>query len=56
MPTGLSAERQIEVRCAECEHRLLDYVNEIRSGRVLLEIKCPWCRKMHVQIVGELRG
>lgn len=53
--TALENRPQTQVRCGACKGRLLDYVNEIRSGRILLEIKCD-CGKMHLELVGELRG
>ena len=51
---AVAAEPQTQVKCGNCRLRLLDVVNQIRSGRVVLEIKCPRCDKMHLQLVGEL--
>lgn len=56
MPAALAEQVQTQIRCSQCRLRLLDFVNEIRSGRVLLEIKCPRCHELHMQLIGELKG
>lgn len=42
---------QIQVRCAECNRRLADYVNELGAGQLILELKCPKCGRPHVEII-----
>src|SRR5215475_6806228 len=42
---------QIQVRCADCNRRLADFVNEIGSGQVLVELKCPRCGQPHLEVI-----
>jgi phage FluMu protein Com len=39
----VSVAEQIQLRCSNCYRRLADYVNEIREGSLLIEIKCKAC-------------
>jgi len=47
----LAAVTQIQVRCATCNRRLADLVNEVLSGQVLFELKCPRCGNPHMEVV-----
>jgi hypothetical protein len=42
---------QIQIRCAGCHRRLGDLVNEIHSGQVIFELKCPRCGQPHLEII-----
>lgn len=42
LPT-LDERQQLQFRCTKCNRRLADYVEDIVTGRLLLEIKCPKC-------------
>ena len=42
---------QTHIRCGECNRRLADFVNEIESGQVILEFKCPKCGSPHFEVV-----
>jgi phage FluMu protein Com len=42
---------QSQVRCAECNRRLADYVNEVGAGQLILELKCPRCGRPHVEVI-----
>jgi len=50
----LAAVTQIQVRCATCNRRLGDLVNEVRAGQVLFELKCPRCGNPHMEVVRPL--
>ena len=47
---------QRQVRCAECDRRLADYVTEIRDGQVILEVKCPRCGSPHMEVIRPPEG
>lgn len=47
----MAAVTQIQVRCATCNRRLADLVNEIRDGQVFFELKCPRCGNPHIEVV-----
>jgi phage FluMu protein Com len=42
---------QIQIRCAGCNRRLADLVNEVQAGEALLEFKCPRCGLPHLEVV-----
>ena len=42
---------QIQIRCAGCNRRLADVVNEVERGQVLLELKCLRCGQPHLEIM-----
>jgi phage FluMu protein Com len=42
---------QTQVRCAECNRRLADYVNEVVAGQVILELKCSKCGQPHMEVI-----
>jgi len=42
---------QHQLRCLGCNRRLGDIVNELESGQVLLELKCPRCGQPHLEII-----
>ena len=42
---------QVQVRCADCNRRLADFVNEVQGGQLILELKCPRCGHPHVEII-----
>ena len=42
---------QVQVRCAGCNRRLADLVNEVALGQVILEVKCPRCRHPHLEVI-----
>ena len=44
---------QVQMRCTGCNRRLGDYVNEVKVGLVILEMKCPKCGQPHTEV---LRG
>ena len=45
----MAAVPQTQVRCNECNRRLGDYVNEVTTGQVILELKCPKCGAPHTE-------
>jgi phage FluMu protein Com len=42
---------QVQIRCAGCNRRLGDLVNEIDAGQVILELKCPRCGQPHLEVI-----
>jgi phage FluMu protein Com len=42
---------QTQIRCAGCNRRLADLVNELEAGQVLVELKCPRCGQPHVEVI-----
>ena len=42
---------QVQIRCGECNRRLADLVNEIETGQVLVELKCPRCGQPHLEVI-----
>jgi phage FluMu protein Com len=42
---------QSQVRCAECNRRLADYVNEVAAGQLILELKCPKCGRPPGEVI-----
>lgn len=42
-----TAPALIELRCISCQKRLLDYVNAIREGRVVIRKRCDKCKTMN---------
>jgi hypothetical protein len=36
-----------EMLCRVCGKRLLDYVNEVRAGRVIIKKRCRYCKTMN---------
>ena len=42
---------QIQVRCSGCNRRLADFVNEVRAGQVIFELKCPRCGQPHLEVI-----
>jgi phage FluMu protein Com len=42
---------QIQIRCTGCNRRLADVVNEVESGQVLLELKCPRCGQPNLEVM-----
>ncbi len=42
---------QVQVRCAGCNRRLADIVNELEGGQVLIELKCPRCGQPHLEVI-----
>jgi len=50
----MNAMAQIQIRCAGCNRRLGDYVNEAEAGMVVLELKCPRCGQPHTTIIRPL--
>ena len=42
---------QTQVRCAGCNRRLADVVNEVEAGQVLVEWKCPRCGQPHLEVI-----
>ena len=42
---------QVQMRCTGCNRRLGDYVNEVKGGLVILEMKCPKCGQPHTEII-----
>lgn len=49
MPATLDA-RQTIVRCVDCKRRLVDFENQIVTGRLVIEIICR-CGKRHEETV-----
>jgi len=47
----MAAVLQTQVRCNECNRRLGDYVNEVTTGQVVLELKCPKCGAPHTELI-----
>jgi Zn finger protein HypA/HybF involved in hydrogenase expression len=47
----MAALPQTQVRCNECNRRLGDYVNEVTTGQVILELKCPKCGAPHTELI-----
>ena len=47
----MAAMPQTQVRCNECNRRLGDYVNEVSTGQVILELKCPKCGAPHTELI-----
>lgn len=43
MPVPVVDQAQEQLRCTGCGRRLADYVNQLESGTVVLEIKRPKC-------------
>ena len=41
---------QVQMRCSGCNRRLGDYVNEVKVGLVILEMKCPKCGHPHTEV------
>jgi len=37
----------VEARCVSCQKRLLDYINAIREGRVIIRKRCRHCGTMN---------
>ena len=50
MPTEAPA-RQVEARCVSCGKRLLDYINAIREGRLILRKRCRHCHTMNELVI-----
>ena len=48
---GVAAVRQIQIRCGGCNRRLADFVNEVRVGQVIFELKCPRCGQPHLEVI-----
>jgi hypothetical protein len=46
---------ETEIRCAGCNRRLADVVNEVEAGQVLIELKCPRCGLPHLDVIRPLR-
>ena len=42
---------QVQVRCAGCNRRLADLVNEVEAGQILIELKCPRCGHPHLEVI-----
>jgi phage FluMu protein Com len=42
---------QSQLRCSGCNRRLGDFVNEVQTGQLILELKCPRCGQPHVEII-----
>jgi phage FluMu protein Com len=42
---------QIQIRCARCNRRLADLINEVQAGEALIELKCPRCGLPHLEVV-----
>jgi phage FluMu protein Com len=42
---------QTQVRCAGCNRRLADLVNEVEAGQLLIELKCPRCGQPHLEVI-----
>ena len=42
---------QVQVRCADCNRRLADFVNEVQAGHLILELKCPRCGHPHIEVI-----
>ena len=49
--SGMTTVAQIQIRCVGCNRRLADLVNEVGSGQVLIELKCPRCGQPHLEVV-----
>jgi phage FluMu protein Com len=49
------AVSQTQIRCGECNRRLGDFVNEVREGQVILELECPKCGRLHMEIIRPLQ-
>jgi len=48
---GVMVPVQSQIRCSGCRRRLADFVNELASGQVILELKCPRCGHPHLEII-----
>jgi hypothetical protein len=44
-----------KAHCVSCQKRLLDYVNEIREGRLVLRRRCRHCGTMNEITVEKTR-
>ena len=42
---------QVQIRCTTCNRRLADLVNELETGQVLVELKCPRCGQPHLEVI-----
>jgi phage FluMu protein Com len=42
---------QTQIRCAGCDRRLADLVNEVEAGQLIVELKCPRCGSSHLEII-----
>jgi phage FluMu protein Com len=42
---------QMAIRCAGCNRRLADLVNEVEAGHALVELKCPRCGQPHLEVI-----
>jgi phage FluMu protein Com len=42
---------QTQVRCATCNRRLADVVNEVQAGLVIFELICPRCGQPHLEFI-----
>ena len=47
---------QIQIRCAGCNRRLADLVNEVEMGQVLVEMKCPRCGHSNLEVIRSPRA
>jgi phage FluMu protein Com len=48
---GMAIVSQEQIRCARCNRRLADLVNEIEFGHACVELKCPRCGWRHLQVI-----
>lgn len=46
---------ETQLRCTGCNRRLVDFVNEVQAGQVILELKCPRCGQPNMEIIRPLR-
>jgi phage FluMu protein Com len=51
----MATVRQRQIRCAGCNRRLADVVNEVEAGQVLVELKCPRCGQPHLEVIRSRR-
>lgn len=42
---------QTQMRCAACNRRLADVVNEVEAGQVIFGLKCPRCGQPNIEII-----
>jgi phage FluMu protein Com len=47
---------QVQIRCAACNRRLADVVNDIEIGQAIIELKCPRCANSHLEILRPLES
>jgi phage FluMu protein Com len=43
--------RLVEARCVSCSKRLLDYLNAIREGQLILRKRCRHCHTMNELVI-----